>query len=41
MPWELVSAHTRPSSACTLGGETQHSQTQVVASHKLPLLGTH
>jgi hypothetical protein len=41
MPWELVSAHARPFSACTLGGESQHSQTQVVVWHKLPPLGTH
>jgi hypothetical protein len=31
---EVVSAHTRPFTTYALGGETQHSQTQVVASHK-------
>jgi hypothetical protein len=41
MPWELISAHTRPSLAWTLGGETQHSRTQVVVSHRLPPPKTH
>jgi hypothetical protein len=34
MPGELVSTYTMPFSANTLGGETQHSQSPVVALHK-------